>query len=271
MKCHNTTLTPQFLFCDCFLNANVTACTQSYINAVCFQMATGINEVFAEIIHLSSYIGDYKPCRQCPRPSECSMKQLVDRLFCPYLLLYGFDHVVGYVMVKCSAGVSVLIVPCLPMLSELNHMESSNYRRPLTDVTPDTSMQIHVLAISRVSHNTSVEKNYTESSLSNKSFVIKIQQSNFTCPQFWHQMEHMCFMLPHYIQKKNVDMDLLCSCTAVGSNIYNISGRKRENRDVIIIDKMLYKYLKVLTKTYRGDLLINNKYKDLKIKRPLFV
>ena len=222
-------------------------------------MATGIAEVFAEMIDLSSYIADYEPCRQCPRPSECIIKQLVDRLFCPYLLLYGFNHVIGYVMVKCSAGVSVHIVPCLPMVSELNHKVSSNYNPPLLDYTPDTSA--HILATVKTIHTPTAEShNYSELNFFNKSSVIKIQQSDFACPPLWHQMEHMCFMLPHYIHKKTVDLNLPCSCAAVGGNIYSIHGHERDilDRDLKYVDKVLNRYLNVLTKTYRGDLLINN-------------
>ena len=54
----------------------------------------------------------YEPCRQYLQ-SDCSSQLPTDHHCCPYLL-YGFTHIIGSVMIKCSIPVNMQIVACLP-------------------------------------------------------------------------------------------------------------------------------------------------------------
>ena len=239
-----------------------------YTPSICFQMMTDITEVSAEIIDLTNYVADYELCRQCPRPSDCSTQLPADHQYCPYLLFYGFNHVIGYVMVKCSTVVNLQIVTCFS-----NYTESIIFLENTPDKSLATSITVSVI---HEPNPENIDKDDLQATISNFSkalTVIRIQQSDYGCPPYWHQMKNMCFALPHLIYKndnhliyKNIEGDLLslpCSCGAVGSHRHHINHAKvssfwyKVGIHVTENDLVLERYLKVLSETYKFGLLID--------------
>ena len=231
-----------------YFNTNTTPYIQANLSAIYFQKLPGVTEVTAEV-DLGKYLGDSEACRQCPGPSECSTQQHADHSFCPYLVLYGFNHVLGYVMVKCSARVNIPFLVCGPRLPELKK----------------SSQISSVSAINK----TNAKNIYRKLSIFKRSSVIKIEQSDFACPQLWHQMENMCFTLPHFIHTETFVFGAQCTCKNAGSSIHYFYAHDifvNDKTDLQIrpvglvadkFDVVLYKYARLLKETYHSDLLVD--------------
>ena len=239
------------------------------MNIFFLQLLTDIKEVSLQELNVRNDIKDCKTERHCPRPSRCMTKLPEDSHFCPFLLFYGLNHVIGYTLLKCSAHVNMTAIPCLP-LPDMNRTKA--FKKIITE--NETSV------IENPSYNrafASMAGVRTSTDTMNRSYfatktLVRIEQPDFACPPYWHQVESMCFTIPHIISK-SIGIYSSCSCNAIGSHIHEIhlSPKYGQGSDIMFvnnIDLALDNYLRMFGATFMHDVLVQvNVYKSSIIYR----
>ena len=189
----------------------------------------------------------YQTCEDCPLPSECKTNAPDDDHFCPYLLLHGFNYIIGYVMVKCSVPVRMQITSCFPVTLPHLTLNSS-----FESVDGDKANAMY--------NPTAILKNMDSLRPSMNQTLLRIQQSSPSCPPNWHQREHMCFSLPQLIYTKREEFTDSCQCSHVQHrthSIYELELVKGNPKVELQFSKPLfYRYMQSLGVSFFGDLLV---------------